>query len=56
MNIPVILIWETQEPAGDTTLLQDIEQRQAFRHRKTVVLVAVDNQLGGIELQNVLRR
>lgn len=42
-----------QESAGNTAVLQDIEKRETFRDRKTVVFLTVDDELGSIELQNV---
>ena len=50
----MVFIWESQESTGNTALLQDIEERQTFSDGKTVVLLAVDDQLRRIKLQDVL--
>lgn len=55
-DLPVVLIREVQQPAGNTTFLENIEQTQTLRFGQTIVLGAVDDQSGSAELQNVLRR
>ena len=50
----MILIREVQEAAGDTTLLKNIEKRQAIRNSKTEVQIIVDNQVRRGELQDAL--
>lgn len=49
----MIFIGEIQKPARYTTLLEDVEQGQSFGDGETVVLVAVDDELGGAELEDV---
>lgn len=55
MNLPMVLIWEVQQPTGDTALLQDIEERQTLRDGQSIIPGAVNNQLWCVHLQNVLR-
>lgn len=47
MNIPMILIREIQKPTGHAPLLQRIEQSNPIRHRYAIILVTVDDELGG---------
>ena len=45
---PVVLIREVNQTGGDTLALEDGEGGEALGHGETVVLVAVDNQGGGL--------
>ena len=56
LDLPVVLIREIQQPTGNTTFLENIEQTQTFRFGQTIVLGAVDDQGRCAELQDVLRR
>lgn len=53
MNIPMILIREIQKPTGHAPLLQRIKQSNPIRHRYAIILVTVDDELGGAELEDV---
>lgn len=52
----MVLVGEVKEPAGNTTLLENVKQTQSLRDGKTVVEIVVDNQMGGGESQDTLRR
>lgn len=41
----MILIRETQEPTGDPPLLQDVEERDSFRHRQSEIEVVVYHEM-----------
>ena len=53
--LPVVLVGEVQQPAGNTTFLKDIEQTEAFSFSEAIILCAMDDQSGSAELQDVLR-
>jgi hypothetical protein len=50
---PVVFVWECQEPARDFLLLKNVECRQAFRHRETIVLIAVNDEMGRFPVLDV---
>lgn len=52
-NIPVIFIRKVEIATRNATFLENIEQRNALCHGETVVLAAVDDEVGGVELQDV---
>jgi hypothetical protein len=54
LYLPMVFIGEAEQPTRNTSLLQDIEKRQTLRDGKTIVQVAVDNELWSSELLNML--
>jgi hypothetical protein len=52
VDIPVVLIREVQEATWDAAFLEDIEQGQTLRYGETVVQIAVDDELRGVELKD----
>jgi hypothetical protein len=55
LDLPVVLIREVQQPTGNTTFLENVEQTQTLRFGQAIVFGTVDDQGGSAELQNVLR-
>lgn len=51
---PVVLVGEVEEPAGNATLLEHVEETETFGDSQTEVEVAVDHESGGDNLDDVL--
>lgn len=54
-DLPVVLVREVQQPAGNTAFLKDIKQTEALSFSEAIILCAMDDQSRGAELQDVLR-
>lgn len=54
-DLPVVLVREVQQPAGNTTFLKDIKQTEALSFSEAIILRAMDDQSRSAELQDVLR-
>lgn len=50
---PMALIWEVQESAGNALALEDVECLHTLGNYDTVVLVVVNDELGGLEVVGV---
>lgn len=51
----MVFIRKIQKATGNSALLEDVEKRHTLRHGETVVVVTVDDEHGGIPLQDVFR-
>lgn len=56
VDVPVVLIWKAQEAARDTPFLKNVEKAESFSLRQAEVVGVVNDQSGGAELQDALRR
>lgn len=52
----MVLIGEVQEPTGHAALLEHIKQGNALGDREPEIVIVVDDEVGGAELEDVLRR
>lgn len=42
-GLPMVLVWEIQQPTGNSTFLEHVEDRQSFSYRKAEIHVIVDD-------------